>query len=237
MGNPYFRFKQFEIRQDRCAMKVSTDACIFGAWLAAQRLPVSRVLDIGCGTGLLTAMLAQQWDAHLTGIDIDPDAARQAVENMAACPWNERLQIQEGDVRNHGFKDRFDCIVTNPPFYEQQWESEDQRVNLARHSSHLTLDELLQAVTKNLLPGGYLAILLPFERGAAWTAAAEKQALHLARQLDLKQTPRHGFFRSCMLFREGFKSAAVREELEIMDGEGNYSPAAESLLKPYYLYL
>lgn len=237
MGNPYFNFKQFTIRQDRCAMKVSTDACVFGAWLASLQLPARHTLDIGCGTGLLMAMLAQQCDGSITGIDIDEEAATQASGNLAGTPWCGRLEVVHGDVRSYPFGHSFDCIVSNPPFYERQLNSGDGRVNLARHSSELALSELMAAIRDNLEPGGTVAILLPYDRAAEWTGMAIGQRLWLRRRMDLRQTPGHGFFRSCMLFREGQPGEVIQGEMAIQDGRGAYTPEAVGLLKPYYLYL
>lgn len=218
-------------------MKVSTDACLFGAWLAARHLPAGRVLDIGCGTGLLMAMLAQDSAHRITGIEIDPDAALQASENMAASPWPERLQVLQGDVRTHAFQHQFNCIISNPPFYENQLRSDDAKANLARHSSSLTLDELILTVKRNLAPKGYVAILLPFNRADDCIVSAGMHQLMLVQRLDLCPLTAHGCFRSIMLFQESFGGQATRDILVIRDEEGNYTKEAVQLLGPYYLYL
>jgi tRNA1Val (adenine37-N6)-methyltransferase len=140
-------------------------------------------------------------------------------------------------VRSHPFGQSFDCIVSNPPFYERQLTSDDSRVNLARHSSELTLEALMTAIRANLAPGGHVAILLPFDRAAEWTGLAIRQGLWLRQRMNLRQTPGHGFFRSCMLFREGQAGEANQGEIIIQDGRGAYTPEAVALLQPYYLYL
>src|SRR5450631_3963277 len=117
MPNPYFQFKHFTIRQDRCAMKVCTDACLFGAWLPAKVPATARVLDIGSGTGLLMLMLAQKNGGDIHGIELDPDAFGQLGENIAGSPWAKRLQIFEGDVRQYVSQEKYDLIITNPPFF------------------------------------------------------------------------------------------------------------------------
>ena len=237
MGNPYFRFKQFEIRQDQCAMPVTTEACVFGAWLANMRLPATRALDIGCGTGLLMGMIAQQWDCPVTGIDIDPGAAQQAAENMANAPWSGRLEVVEGDVRQHRFPGRFDVIFTTPPFYEGQLESEDRRINLARHDSGLGLDALAEAIAELLSPGGYVATLLPPGRSDRWLVLAGMRNLRAVARLDLRQTPKHGIFRSLLLLKEGFGQEMILTQMHIRNPDGSYSAEAKALLQPYYLYL
>jgi tRNA1Val (adenine37-N6)-methyltransferase len=237
MGNPYFRFKQFEIRQDRCAMPVTTEACMFGAWLAQVSMPVSHALDIGCGTGLLMGMVAQQWHGDFTGIEIDGEAAQQAAENMAKTPWAERIRVVKGDVRAHQFPHRFDVIFSNPPFYEGQLESHAGRINLARHGSGLSLEAFADAVAGHLAPGGYAATLLPPDRSETWLVLAGMRNLRIVQRTDLRQTPGHQVFRTMLLLKEGYTEAPSASEISIRDEVGNYSVEATALLKPYYLYL
>jgi tRNA1Val (adenine37-N6)-methyltransferase len=237
MGNPYFRFKQFEIRQDRCAMPVTTEACVFGAWLADMRLPARHALDIGCGTGLLMGMVGQQWNCAITGIDIDHDAAVQAAGNVRQFPWANRLTVIEGDVRNHAFPQRFDVIFTNPPFYAQQLQSSDHRINLARHASGLTLEALAEAVDRLLLPGGYVATLLPPDRSDQWLVLAGMRNLRVVQRMDIRQTPEHDVFRRLLLLQEGYGGDQILAEMYIRNTDGSYSDTARALLAPYYLYL
>ncbi|HEY0272940.1 MAG TPA: methyltransferase domain-containing protein, partial [Chitinophaga sp.] len=117
MGNPYFKFKQFIVRQDRCAMKVCTDACLQGAYTArylSGKPSVGRVLDIGTGTGLLSLMGAQQSNAFFTGVELDVAAGAQAAENFAASPWKARLAAVCTDARTFSAPAPFDFIISNP---------------------------------------------------------------------------------------------------------------------------
>jgi tRNA1Val (adenine37-N6)-methyltransferase len=121
VANNYFQFKQFTIHQDRCAMKVTTDGCLFGAWIAKQvdgnKLAVDNILDIGTGTGLLSLMIAQQSPAKIDAIEIDKETYEQAKENVAASPWAERINIIHGDAKQLPASQQYDVIVSNPPFY------------------------------------------------------------------------------------------------------------------------
>src|SRR5689334_19640143 len=139
MPNPYFRFKQFTVFHDRCAMKVTTDACLFGAWCAQEiqcLQPVPRhLLDIGTGTGLLCLLIEQKNELPIEAVEIDPDAAQQARENVAASPWKHKIQIHHADILSCHPEQEFDCIVSNPPFYENELASQQDQKNLAHHST------------------------------------------------------------------------------------------------------
>ena len=108
-----FAFKQFTIRQDRCAMKVGTDGVLLGAW--ALLPPTGRILDVGTGTGLIALMAAQRTSAEVVGVEIDPDAAQQARENVEASPWAGRCTIVCSDIKSFESAERFDTILSNPP--------------------------------------------------------------------------------------------------------------------------
>src|ERR1700709_822606 len=152
MSNPYFQFKQFTIYQDRSAMKVCTDACILGAWFAQKAPAYSRVLDIGSGTGLLMLMLAQKHKGEIKGIELDLAAYRQLRDNIGLSPWKSMLKVFPGDVRSFSFPDKFDFIITNPPFFEGDLLSASDSANLAKHSKELTLIQLLSVIDANLSP-------------------------------------------------------------------------------------
>ena len=238
MPNPYFKFKQFTIYQDRCAMKVCTDACILGAWFADKAPAWSSVLDIGSGTGLLMLMLAQKHKGEIRGIELDLNAFRQLQDNIGQSPWRQMLRVFPGDARTFSFPGKFDFIITNPPFYEGDLCAASQAANLARHSKELTLSELLEVIDVNLSPEGSFGILLPYRR----TAWFEEQAtthfgFSLRERLLVRQTPRHDFFRSILYFSRHLEKFATTSELTIQDDDGDYSEDFTELMRDYYLYL
>lgn len=238
MPNPYFQFKQFTIYQDQCAMKVSTDACVFGAWMARvirERHSVGRILDIGTGTGLLSLMVAQQNSAAITAVEIQPECAAQAMSNIAASPWDNRIEALNGDINDLIFEAPFDTIITNPPFFSGDLRSEEAGRNLARHGDTLSLSQLIHIFRNNLIPEGVAGILLPFHRIEAFLAAARDAGFYCKQRVLLRQTPAHSHFRGMLLLGIG-NGATVERELVIRDGP-SYTPAFVDLLQDYYLHL
>ena len=145
-------------------MKVCTDACILGAWFSEKTPAYSSVLDIGSGTGLLMLMLAQKHKGEIQGIELDLSAFKQLKDNIGQSRWRGELKVFPGDVRQFNFPHKFDFIITNPPFYERDLETDSHARNLARHSKELTLAELLAAIDENLSAEGSFGILLPYHR-------------------------------------------------------------------------
>ena len=235
MPNPYFRFKEFTIRQEHCAMKVTTDACVLGAWFAAKLRDNTYVLDLGSGTGLLLLMLAQKLRSELHGIEIDLDAFRQLKENVDHCNWKDKVKVMIGDARGYRFPVKYDFIISNPPFYENQLESPDDKVNLARHSSSFPLQDLFPVIRDNLSAGGSAGILMPYERETECIAVAREHGFHLSELLRVKQTPRHGWFRTILQFTPYPAGPLVENELTIKDAQDEYTPEFTELLKDYYL--
>lgn len=219
-------------------MKVCTDACILGAWFADKAPAYSSVLDIGSGTGLLMLMLAQKHKGEIRGIELDLNAFHQLKENIGKSPWRQLLKVFPGDVRSFSFSGKFDFIISNPPFYENDLPAATASANLARHSKELTLEELLRAVDANLAPGGSFGVLLPYQR-AAWfeDLAATAYGFMLKERLLVRQSARHDYFRSILYFSRHRDSYIPTTELTIRDNDGAYTDDFVDLMKDYYLYL
>lgn len=230
MPNTYFRFRQFTIHQDRTAMKVCTDACLFGAWTVSEISDekIKRVLDIGAGTGLLSLMIAQATDAQIDAVEIDKNAYAQASENFAASPWSNKLQVHHGAIQQFDPPNRFDLIICNPPFYESDLRSPDNKKNLAMHSTQLGVDELFDSMKRLLAPGGKIAILVPYRRTTAIERKIEDANLFVYKKVAVKQTEKHSPFR-CMYLINDFISAFSERKITVKDEQFN------SLLKGYYL--
>jgi tRNA1Val (adenine37-N6)-methyltransferase len=237
MANSYFKFKQFKIHQDKCAMKVCTDACLFGALITNFQLPVANCLDIGTGTGLLSLMIAQKNnEIKIDAIEIDAQAAEQATENIAASPWADRIQVFNADIVTFIPDKQYDCIVSNPPFFEDDLLSANKAKNNAKHNTALSLTQLLIVVDSCLTLHGFFAVLLPYHRVTYFIEESVKTGLHLSKQILVKQTMKHKFFRG-ILFFSGKETAPQFSEITIKDTLHNYTPEFSELLKDYYLFL
>ncbi len=219
-------------------MKVCTDACLFGAYIANEilQLPVKNILDIGTGTGLLTLMLAQKTSATIDAVEIDAAAFTQAKQNIEQSPWKEKVAIYNADILKFQPNKKYDCIISNPPFFEDDLKSDDEKKNFAKHDTSLTFTELLNAVDANLSADGFFAVLLPFHRSNYFEEEAAKINFNLTKKILIKQTPKHNHFRSILIFSRK-KLEPIQEEIIIKNEDGNYTPAFTRLLKDYYLYL
>lgn len=217
-------------------MKVSTDACLFGAWVAADAGDALHVLDIGAGTGLLMLMVAQKNMAALDGIEIEPDCFVQLKENAEASVWRDRMTLIEGDAREHIFKLKYDLILSNPPFYEQQLKGPGSSRNKAMHSTELRLKELFDVVVSNLDPRGKFAILLPHFREAEAISDAKERGLHVIKMVRVRHSRDHPWYRAMILFG-WMESEVIKQEITIHDAVGSYGKEFTVLLQDYYLTL
>ena len=218
-------------------MKVCTDACILGAWFSAKIPQYSTVLDIGSGTGLLMMMLAQRSQAEIHGIEIDGAAYKQAKENTSQNAWHERMKIFPGDARSFRFPLQYDFIISNPPFFEDDLHSADEREQIAKHSKQLALDELIQVISNNLQPHGSFGILLPYHRWEYFDKLAAHYHFSLTEKLLVKQSPRHNWFRTILHYTRNHDQYAPTFNMTIQREDGAYTPEFVELMKDYYLYL
>lgn len=234
MPNPYFSFKKFTIHQDRCTMKVCTDSCILGAWTTKHSQSAEKILDIGAGTGLLALMTAQKSSAFIDAIESNREAAAQARENIKASPWSDRVCLIESDARNFLFATGYDFIITNPPFYQSDLRSSDDKKNEAKHDESLVLEELVRVICSCLKNDGAFSILLPFHRTGYFENLASSKGFCLTEKLTVKQTHEHSPFRSICLFRFQKPATVASFELVIKDVTGKYTPEFIRLMEDYY---
>jgi tRNA1Val (adenine37-N6)-methyltransferase len=239
MPNPYFKFKQFTVYHDRCAMKVTTDACFFGAWAAKELLQSTNghLLDIGTGTGLLSLMIAQKNGLLIDAVEIDIEAAEQAKENIGSSPWKKNIQVFNEDITTFNALSKYDVIISNPPFYENELSSGEEKKDTAHHSSKLTMQQLLKLVKENLKDGGLFFLMYPYKRKNEFEQEMLKTGLYVTKTVLLTQSVKHDPFRIIVKGTDKKIQSEESEVISVWDKDQQYTRAFSELLADYYLYL
>ena len=236
MANNYFQFKQFIIHQRYCAMKVTTDACLFGAWVADKVEEANRLLDIGAGTGLLSLMVAQKVPTvSIDAVEIDSEAAKEAADNINVSVWKEKIAVINEDILKYNTTVLYDFIITNPPFFHNDLKSGSNKRNLAMHSDALSLDDLLASIKRLLKTEGQFVILLPTHRSDEFEKKAQPVGFFIKEKVMVKKTSKHPPFRCMLLF--GYEKVITIEKEIIIKEYESYTADFINLLKDYYLYL
>ncbi|HXJ99434.1 MAG TPA: methyltransferase [Gelidibacter sp.] len=243
-----FKFKEFAINQDRCAMKIGTDSVLLGAWTSIDDHPYS-ILDIGAGTGILALMLAQRSQSVpmaaeiIDAIEIDDAAYEQCVENFESSPWSDRLfcyhaaldefvkEFLEDDMED---MTTYDLIISNPPFYSDTYKSSDNQRDLARFVDAMPFRQLLESVSKLLSSEGQFSVVIPFSEEKEFIVLATKEHLYPNRILRVQGTPQSEIKRSFIQF--SFKETTVNtEHLIIETARHHYTEDYIALTKDFYL--
>ena len=255
MANPFFQCKEFIVHQQHTSMKVCTDACLFGAWVAKQPSiqTAHSILDIGTGTGLLSLILAQVTDKNntkITAVEIESQAAAEANSNFSICKWSERLILVNDSIQNYAAnmnatadkKNEFDSIITNPPFYEGDLKSPDSNKNKAAHSTELSWASLIENSSSLLKEEGQFFVLVPTLRAYTMQKLAEAKNLFLMEEVLVYNDAKHLPFRSFLHFQKRKQNldkinSVLRNKIVIKNADNTYSTAFTELLKDYYLHL
>lgn len=258
-----FTFRQFVVHDDRCAMKVGTDGVLLGAWaqLCADSLahqakdcespllptqnPLSgpRVLDVGCGCGLIALMLAQRFpDSRLVALEIEPEAAAQAAENVNQSPFAAQITVRCGDFLNHQGEEAllegtlFDAIVSNPPFFEETLLSPVAHRAQARHTATgLTFERLTARAATLLRPAGTLEVIIPKTAQDRFHAAAAEAGFSLLHATDVQTVARKAPKRVLLRFVKSVNSHEVKRDTLILMAEGERSEQYAKLCRDFYL--
>ncbi|MEI8278981.1 MAG: methyltransferase [Bacteroidota bacterium] len=237
MSNEYFQFKQFRLQQDRCAMKVSTDACIQGAWTPICD-NANRVLDIGTGTGLLSLMTAQRHPfATIDAIELDEQAALQASDNIAHSPYADRINVSNIDIRIFSSYDKYDLIICNPPFFQNSLLGDTQERNIARHTLTLQYIDIIHAFERLLHPNAYASVLLPYNAQKQWEQLLVNEAWNVFHRLVVKHRAGNTPTRVISLCSKGPQGDCIEEDLTIKGVSEEYTTDFAQLLCPFYLHL
>lgn len=238
MSNSWFQFKQFTVQQDKTAMKVCTDSCVFGATVPVADT-ITSILDIGAGTGLLSLMLAQRSKADIDAVELNEDAAQQAIDNFFNSPWNERLHLHHTSVQDY-FKfitKQYDLIVCNPPFFSASLKTGNASKDMALHQSHLLVDELMHVTAFMLKPAGNAYFLISIYEEENFIQAANRAGLQINRFQEIYDTEKK-LIRYVLHLRkdEQHKINEVKKFI-IRDSGNQYTEQFTAALKDFYLHL
>ena len=234
MASKGFTFKQFEINHENCAMKVGTDGVLLGAWCACDS--AQRIADIGTGTGLIALMCAQRnASATIDAIEIDHSAAECARENIAHSAWSDRIRVIETAIQNFDAEERYDLIVSNPPYFSETLQSPDPSRATARHNCSLPHRDLIAAAQRLLTDEGRMALILPTDEARRFAMQAVVAGLHLRRRCEVI-TKRGAMPKRTMSEWSLAPCAAEHEQLILADDDGSRSEEYSRLTEEFYLH-
>jgi tRNA1Val (adenine37-N6)-methyltransferase len=235
MANQEFVFKQFKITQDKCAMKVGTDAVLLGSWVNPSN--ADSILDIGTGTGIIALMLAQRSNAVIDAIDIDNNAFVQASENAAACSWKDHIHVHNISLQQFSLNNekKYDLIVSNPPYFIDSSKAFEESRSNARHTDQLPYDDLLKGVLTLLNPHGKFYVILPTKESEQFRDLAEQNKLFLTkltRVITRTDKPEKRWLMRFEFIRKSFSEDSLIIE---KDERHSYTDEYKELTKDYYL--
>ena len=227
-----FRFKQFAVEQDDVAMKVGTDGVLLGAWANCEG--AENILDIGTGTGVIALQMAQRNpEAQICAVEIDEMAAHRARANFDMSPWAERLQVKQTAVQEFEPSEKYDLIVSNPPYFVDSLLPPDAKRSTARHTHDLTFEELDKAVARMLADRGRFALILPVAEFEKYLTLTQ---LHLVRRCNVHPVEGGAVKRIMAEFAKQKPSEMKHENIAIEKGRrGDYTDDYCALTKEFYL--
>ena len=238
MSKP-FQFKEFTIHQDKTAMKIGTDAVLLGAWCSVENYPDS-ILDIGSGTGVISLMLAQRSDAMtIDAVELDENAYEQSVENFEQSDWGDRLycyhaSFQEFATEMQEEEESYDLIISNPPFYNDEFETSNEARNKARFTSSLSFNELIENTAKILSEDGTFSVVTPYKEEQNFVGIALENNLYLNRVCRVKGNRTSEIKRSLLEF--SFQQKELKEEDLIIEiSRHQYTVEYIELTRDFYL--
>ena len=228
-----FTFKQFSLAHGNPGLKISTEACLLGAW--AQPFAEGKILDIGTGCGLLACMLAQSNpNSVIDAVEIHPDVASLAIENVKNSPFKNQIHVINEDIRFLSTQDRYDFIISNPPFFYNHLPATLDDKQIALHDDELHFMELIITIKKRLKPKGKFMVIYPKGVMDKFEKEMGKNGLFVQKFLNVFPTPQSKLLRVICLGSTNKEDAAI-ENLYIKDEKNEYTEAFKLLLNPYYL--
>lgn len=242
MQEPDFRFKQFSIWHDQCAMKVNTDGILLGAW--SNLTSAKSILDIGSGTGLIALMLAQKvseakQNSQITAVEIDSAAANQASANVARSPWSQQIEVIEQDIQSFSLEcsTKFDLLVSNPPYFTNSLKAQGEARDKARHNDGLSFDDLLESAEKLCSDSATFNLILPSNEADRLLKLAPEFNWHLKSRCLVATVTGKKPTRSLLSLTRTKVVTPTFTELVIRDKTNSYTQKFTELCRAYYLFM
>jgi len=238
MSADYFQFKQFIVHHRHSTMKVGTDAVLLAT--LANLAVGGQLLEVGCGSGVISLIAAQRSQMQITAIDIDRDSVWEARANFKNSPWNKRLQAlmisyQEFASRNNPI--RFDCILSNPPFFVNDLKSPDAKRNLARHTDTLSYRDFLLASRNFISESGKLWLILPQTEALLFIEEAKSFGFYLRNRIDIAPKPNKETNRIILCFANERCKEIESRKFYIRDNDNRFSEEYRTLTHDFYTNL
>lgn len=235
MSNNYFIFKQFTINQEKSVFKVGTDGVLIGA--CADLTEGKKIMDVGTGTGLIALMAAQRSKAAITAIEPEIKSYQEAYENAANSKWGDRIEVLNIGFCEYspGIDEKFDVILSNPPYFRDSQKNPDAEKSAVRHSDSLTSSDILEGAGKLLNPDGSLQLILPYVEGTLFIAEASKYRFFCNRIIKIKPVPAGDIKRLILKF-ERIRKPLQEKFLTIETGPRHkYTEEYKEITKDFYL--
>lgn len=231
---PMFRFKQFTVSQDKCAMKVNTDGVLLGAW--AEVSGAKFILDIGTGTGVIALMMAQKnSETIIDAIDIDEDAFKQAKDNFKQSVWRDRLDATHSSLQDFSTAKKYDTIISNPPYFVDDFKTDNHQKNIAKHSVALTYEELLEGISRLLSATGKAFLVIPVFNFKMFEVLAEEEKLFVAKLTEVTAVKGKNPYLALIELSRLPVPRVFKQTIEIQDEKGNFTQQYKELTKEFYL--
>ncbi|MDD2411550.1 MAG: methyltransferase [Bacteroidales bacterium] len=231
MGNFEFQFIQFGLNHSNSTMKIGTDAIVLGSLVENNQ--ANSILEIGTGCGIISLMLAQRFQAKITAVEIDTRSAKQALDNISTSPWKKKIEVVQGDIRILNLSKKFDLIVSNPPYFQNDLRPDSSSKNQARHSETLTFDELCQTSSAHLAENGHLWIILPPRGFEQFSNKASKHSFYCTKQIDIFPSIQHS--RTLIVSKWGKEKESMKKSrFHLRNINGTYSDEYQKATRAFH---
>ncbi|MCQ2303667.1 MAG: methyltransferase [Bacteroidales bacterium] len=229
-----FHFKHFSLFHHRSTMKVGTDAVLLGRWVEVS--PTDAVLDIGTGCGIMPLMLAQKGAGKIDAVELDAASANEAEINFLASQWRDKLRVYQSDVRDFATNEKYDLIISNPPFFINSYKSDTERKNLARHTDDsLSFAELCASASRLLKDDGRFAVVFPVAESVEFLKEAEKNGFYQSKRMEIVPVEEKEPNRVNLELKKMPSETILTTSFVIRGADGRFTAEYDEFLRDFYL--